>query len=1705
MVDEFSDVPRGLTGEDEIEQAPLDTTKMTDKEKEALAESRIMSLMDVKMPGAGSDIAPPFPYDSSPEAEQRRKESFETPPPRDRAEEVRMAVEKAGGRMLGEAGEDTRRYAEEMTTGQTLEIRRAPGFINENGEYYSFEGEIYGYETDAQGNPLKNKPKKGPDIDLPSRYRIMDANNAAEYVMTNEDGTLALSNGNPTTKKLLRTQRVEQMLAPEEMAPGFEFLEFLRQSVLSGKGPRNLSELDDRLKGIGVNQTGRAYMVEAVKNGALDTERGAQGITNFLGFVFEAPDLARQLITKGFTLQIDAFDYLFGDGERSEKDVQSVIEGVSSFFEYNVPNMQQVVAQQHGLDVRVAQQLLQPQGLNERIDKLGPEYAGFYTGIALHTASRSLKSFADMEAKVIAKYGGDDIGQALNNARKQGDDYHKIKMDYIEELVKEKRYWFLADTRRNMARNSYERRIDTGLAMRMANPREREAMGIVKEEVSSIGRQIDGLVKENQLYQKAGNQAAILRTNAKIDSLVERRRILTEEALIPKTFRDMKKDFGIQTGIVAGGTEAYTQFFGNDPDATPFVELGLSLSISLSLVGQGLYNAGLTGWNRTKQGYTNSQKWASDNPGFKDASPAEKIRMINNSKTLDKLEKKVLRDIANSPPEFQRLFYAGAQESAAIRSELIRLSQISGVKIDEDLFINNLGDVGAMGGLITLARNLDEKITVTGLQSAMPVLLQKEQNINNQRLILTQMSQAMQQLTKALTVTKDAATNHETAFQLHNFLGRYISQASADLDQAETTLSRLMAVTPKEIEAIHYGGADALTGGLDSTNSLAQIFDYESRALKLGIDMPAVGEDALTPSQRLIERAKELDDLAVVRSTMIERAGTSITPEAAATGEASVHAAHNAVHVNDYMFNKANQLYNDFEVEAEGSFADISMWGYDILDNPNLFKDVIPETRGRRTLALKEGKLTGVSKTPFNALLLDASERSVLRMKNLLDEQSPGAYDELITNLRIKEDIEEDVALTALDEFRMLYRFAETDVGKAALPGGMPLLITASEWKDVRQHISRLIGQNPTQQYFRDLKANWDTVGEATSDTAFRTGWMRLGEEPQVVGPEVLKKFRNAQSFWEENIVERYDSIASINKFTNMLTKERVRRMTEEGADRNTVLAQFNKYDTKDQPIFLLDRVLSDGISLIKKRAGGVNQPLTGVELTKLLEEPLAKLSGGFRDRNGTWRIIVKDDMDPKSKLGTYGREMQRAVRLWLQGSILNTKQQADILSEDAKSLLKSGELTDKKTIYTLLDSLENIQVYQRNADGSIVPFRSIPSQGQTNKFVHGTEVRQVEDTKNLEGLSKEAKQKLEQFTAEFKNYKQDVASSASVEIKAARDRLQRDRTTAKNLGLDVDNDLGNYERVAQLVYENVATGGVGGLPGVTDTGLPRLKERIKAAISKSNNGMLEKEVIELTDDFVARYTLEHIVKQSSEATGATLTVYSEKFGQNILAPEIGINHVKMAELLGFGDPDKASQIKAIINFDGVDRYGVLEAVTKVGARIATQNVPGITGRIPTLSMDSLLSRGYNINRNVVSPQYTALELILRQSRESGARALQAMLNNPALARRILDKLETGAFEIPEQTTPDFIRMMTVEILRQEAENEYRRSLYGDTILRGAPGPAEPVDEFTSVVGRDVSEAPPQPPTPIDDDDEKRIKPTGIKTVDQLRALGFQL
>jgi hypothetical protein len=1344
--------------------------------------------------------------------------------------------------------------------------------------------------------------------------------------------------------------------------------------------------------------------------------------------------------------------------------------------------------------VRVVQHLMQPQGVPERVVRYYPEYGGFYGMLGMAHGAKSRSLFAGFTDEIMTTYKGKNFGEAVENAYKQGKDYHTLKAEFIEQRIRDARFkGFWAST--------YERRLQTGLELATRDPVARKQMGIVTKEVDAIDKRAADLMEELKLYEKAGNKKKVFEIDNAIFKLQQKKSRILDDVITPAAFKNIQKELGIQTSLVAGTVEAYTQFFGNDPRATPFVEMATSLAISMRMFGEGLWN--YTGGAAFRYGKGKSKgayEWYANNPDFKNASTSEKLKMIDEAADLDKTVKQTMKDIANSPPQFQRFVYGGAEEAAGIRADLIRLSQMSGVKIDEDKFLNTLGDVANMAGLITLARTMDEKIIVTGLNQSLPYLLGREAQNNNQRLIITQMADSLRELTKAITVADDVAGNHATALMLHNLLRKYVTNATDTLVRDELDIRRLLAVTPQQVEAIHYGSSDVRTGGLDSSNSIAQIFDFETRALKMGIN-PAVAEEYdLSPDQILIQRAQQLDQIAETRSQVIKNVGSSITPEMAATGEAGVHAAHTYVHINDYHYNKANQLYNDFEKSADGSFADISEWGFDILNNPQMFTEIIPDSRrGVRMTTFKEGQLSGTSKSAFNALLLDAAERSVQRTQNVMDSVAPGSYDEVITKFRQIDRIEDEVTLTALDEFKLMYKFSKTPEGQAILGegGGMPLLITATEWKDIRQELSEAIGRFPDQKYYRRLKDAWDTVGDPESDTAFRYGWFS-GQEPRVVADEVFTKFRNAQSYWKDNIVDRQTD--AVGQFSRMLTEQRVKRLTNPDADRMTVVAEFSGYDIKDQPIYLLDKVLKQGIDTVKSRVN-TGQPLTGVELQTLIEAPLAKLSGGFKDENGLWRIIVKDDLDPASKLGTYGREIQRATRLWLQGSILNTKSMKKHLDGDAQKAIKAGELKDNQTIQLFARTLEGIQVYQRNADGTITPYRN-PGSQQSNVFVHAEEVNIVNDERFLESLNEEARKKIDQYKADFTEYKTSVAENANIKIEAFRNELNRDRSVARDLGLDVDKELGNFEKIGQMVYMNVVEGGMG------IEGLPRLKRRIGTALQKTAPNANTQEIEELTDEFVARYTMEYIVKQSTAETGATIQVYSERFGRNFTAPEIGINVTKMAELIG-GDTAQRQKLKEIINYDGMPRFEVLESVVKVAARVAAPNVPGVTARVPTISLDSLLSRGYNLNREVVSPQYTAIELILRQSRQSGARALNAMLNNPKLAIRILDEIQYGGFEMPDVTRPDFQRMMTVEILRQEAENEYIESLYGDQVLPGEPTimssePAPVFDEFTFLEYGDVAEAA-QPPAQIPRSTPEKIQPTGVEVVDQLRALGFKL
>ena len=98
--------------------------------------------------------------------------------------------------------------------------------------------------------------------------------------------------------------------------------------------------------------------------------------------------------------------------------------------------------------------------------------------------------------------------------------------------------------------------------------------------------------------------------------------------------------------------------------------------------------------------------------------------------------------------------------------------------------------------------------------------------------------------------------------------------------------------------------------------------------------------------------------------------------------------------------------------------------------------------------------------------------------------------------------------------------------------------------------------------------------------------------------------------------------------------------------------------------------------------------------------------------------------------------------------------------------------------------------------------------------------------------------------------------------------------------------------------------------------------------------------------------------------------------------------------------------------------------------RLQTKAAKGVSGKRPSMSLESILSRIYNLNREVVSTQWVATETLIRASRSSQGALFQAILTDPKISREILQIIESGV--VPEyKKIPDWY----MALAREEAVN----------------------------------------------------------------------
>jgi hypothetical protein len=138
-------------------------------------------------------------------------------------------------------------------------------------------------------------------------------------------------------------------------------------------------------------------------------------------------------------------------------------------------------------------------------------------------------------------------------------------------------------------------------------------------------------------------------------------------------------------------------------------------------------------------------------------------------------------------------------------------------------------------------------------------------------------------------------------------------------------------------------------------------------------------------------------------------------------------------------------------------------------------------------------------------------------------------------------------------------------------------------------------------------------------------------------------------------------------------------------------------------------------------------------------------------------------------------------------------------------------------------------------------------------------------------------------------------------------------------------------------------------------------------------------------------------------------------------------------ELLG---REGSEEQKNLISVLGPDTYERFQSIATTLSRLDADEMKGIRASAKGISMESVLSRVYNIQRGVVSPQWIGTELAIRGAKNFNQNLLISMLNDPKIADEVMTIIETG--QVPKyKREPLFVTGLLREAIRSEATHRF--------------------------------------------------------------------
>jgi len=1551
---------------------------------------------------------------------------------------------------------------------QDLAIQRSAGQdpITKEQEYHLSKATHF-YTLDR-----KRMAFSDPNMSIANKYRIMLRYEGGYLPKYDENGNKITVPVNGTEVEdmftLTTTREYQAYTQPGESTGVVDDIISVGQDIattVTGRvmGEGQLRELDQKLEKLGMkNRVARTLAMRGVATGRYEGDIVMKDLNDLSIFAMTLPpDIATGVTTtvaKFLTTEVIMEAVQLGVGgdsaiteEEFERRKEATAKGFDALQDFlsvkQAFDLQTLVEERSGqiYNPEIIEEIFAPRGVVPSLLRYGAVELGLYKGMELYKTAQATKRIPGLQKYLKETWETDDIIEAFNKARtaETPQTPKEVVQKYIETFTNEK-------VQRRVAEDLD---IAFGLMVRQPGVERKE---LLQANFASIAKQVEETMATIKAARSTGKTDVVKRQQKVLAGLREQQQTLLYKELTPKYIRDLYAEAGVTVGATVAFTQLGQQFFGVQQGSGEMMtlEIGGALSSVVPLTAklgttkdmaaaggrQGLYV--LNQIAALARGVDfNPKFWEEFRLGY-DSEYAKKLLKENK---LNKDAMAVLRKVAEQPSEFQQAMMDGLKQHSNMRLRLVELGAKLNIDIDQDLTISNIATMSGIAELIDVSRQLDQRLVATGLEDIGGPIMEKRAVIQGQGELITQLAVATQKL---LDVKLQAGLSDDDpisimAGQMRGFvLGQ---QKRIDAERASLT-----ELVKKNKETLHVAMEAVDVADDDLHRLLSDSYNDEINTIMDGMSAE-VQSLVLTPQVNFEQSLNKIDELRQENFEFLDRFTRKINVGEASTGRAGYQFANLIAYRRSLIDGEVAKRYLAFDKDNADVHANVA----DTFDAIMLGKYEELDAVGTPAMAQGALRLEGATMIPsdrkaFASLFANAAKRGL----NLMDQKSDGQLS------RILSDLDLDGA-SPLRQWQELRRIAQEEPGRLTkgldltgeeltlaqgkmtkMINTMPMLVNSAEWRKVNSHLGKVIRSTDAgrQQAYFGLYDRWQAVGKKEIDGevnggAFMSGWL-TGESPEIVADEVYEQFRSIQDYYRTQVIDRYTRDRQIKTWDAELNaKVKAASMGPASAlnelDEDELLAEFARSFSKTDQDKLPTNWLDQLFTRVKKKAKTEGAPLSGLMLYDNFERALAKVGGVYDEATGEYRIIF-DSSNPDEKfVGEVGKQLQAVVTRHMQGILAATFQ--EVLETDARG----NKIFDPNLVLkydeNMFRSIFNIQVYTRDKNGAIVPAMK---NGAPVRFVNEEEVF------GAIGLTAYEKNRLD-LVDEFKEADELVNTMEDEVIEAMTERGPR----GEPIGIEalaqeeiafvksVQNRLFGMQVDLGLIAQ--ARGDVSSF--VTETELE--SSLYDMFINRDGRQDLSRLRSQLADDgydpayidnFIQRSINNHINTNTQVYVGNNQILRAD--GVSVDAPQYEVSAQKIYNMIGAPDSAQRARLEQVLGTDAVEIWGVIaDTIRKVDPAPSGSN---IDAHVSSISLDSVLSRIYNINRGVVSVQWVATESIIRASRQHSGALLRAMLTDREVARQVLDIIETN--KVPEyKTEPKWLRVLFTEVVASEARNEY--------------------------------------------------------------------